>query len=401
MTKYSRDTWKKNDLQSAVQASGGNPQQQANSYQNYNNGYQGTNVNNQDAGTRTHKSWNIFGGSQPRYGSNACQLCARGKLPEDLTLHVTQQSTCGDVHLRLSLLSPDDTMCATGQESYREYCCPQEPDNAPLLKTSFGVFVGVILFWMFTKKVNTTSALRLNEDKAADSYRNMKDGSGIEMKKTSSRSAKSLLNKVYEVAMDSRSHSSKKSAKMKKSRKERSSSRKKTKAYEPPRDSRSKTSSTKSHKYHYNVNPRYDEESYMSQTVTTNGEGTYALDYRSPDSRSRYTQDYDQSTINDQSTLQYSYDQNTLNDQSTLQYTYDQSTLQYEDESTMMETIEASYAPPNVRAPSFHRMQQHHSRPPPHYHNDEYTVDEGTVDHTYAGETINDDTVVAVFTQLV
>ena len=101
---------------------------------------------------------------------------------------------------------------------------------------------------------------------------------------------------------------------------------------------------------------------------TTDGDGTYALDYQSPDSRNRYNNDNDQST------------------------------LQYDDESTMMETIEASYAV-DVRAPSVHRMQQQ-SRTQLHYNN-AYTIDEGSIDHTYAGETINDDTVVAVFTQLV
>ena len=364
MTKYSRETWKKNDLQSAVQASGGNPR--SNSYQNYNNGYQSSNnnVNNQDAGSRTRKSYSVFGGAKPRYGSNACQLCARGKIPEDLSLHVTQQSTCGDVHLRLSLLDPSDSMCATGQESYRDYCCPEEKTPVPL-KPSIGVAVGVLLFWLFTKKVRATSSLRSNADKS-DNYHNMKDGSGIELKKSSSRSQKSLLAKVYEVALDSRSHSSKKSAKMKKSRKDKANGKHNTKSYEPPTDSRSRTISSKGQNQHVNTNQRYDEESYM--TETTDGDGTYALDYRSPDSRNRYIHDNDQST------------------------------LQYDDESTMVETIEASYAP-NVRAPSFQRMQQHireHA-----YYNNEYVVDDGTVDNTYAGETINDDTVVAVYTQLV
>ncbi len=111
-TRYSRDTWQKNQLRDNM--------------------------------------------NTPRYGTNACHLCDRGRIPDDLTLKVSKYKTCGDVHLELSLLRPDQATCAAGQDTYRELCCPktfQLPQIPRPNKPFLSVAAGLILFWLYTRRI--------------------------------------------------------------------------------------------------------------------------------------------------------------------------------------------------------------------------------------------------------
>lgn len=111
-TRYSRDTWQKNQLRDNM--------------------------------------------NTPRYGKNACHLCDRGRIPDDLTFKVSKYKTCGDVHLELSLLRPDQATCEAGQDSYRELCCPrtfQMPQLPMPNKPFLSVAAGLVLFWLYTRRI--------------------------------------------------------------------------------------------------------------------------------------------------------------------------------------------------------------------------------------------------------
>lgn len=151
-TRYKRDTWKKNQLRDSM--------------------------------------------NTPRYGTNACHLCERGRIPDDLTVKVTKYKTCGDIHLELSLLGPDQSSCATGQETYRELCCPttksfQFPQMPKPNKPFLSVAAGLFLFWLYTRRirrrVNAAPDTEGDQDQAkASKYQRMKDdqshGSGSRKK---------------------------------------------------------------------------------------------------------------------------------------------------------------------------------------------------------------------------
>jgi hypothetical protein len=124
-TRYSRDTWQKQQLRSSMD-------------------------------------------STPKYGNKACSLCDRARKPEDLSLHVSKYKTCGDIHLALTLLSPDSKSCENGQENYREFCCPQQSTELPIIKSTGAVLVGLLLFWMFTKGVRSSTRRARNDDNDDD-----------------------------------------------------------------------------------------------------------------------------------------------------------------------------------------------------------------------------------------
>lgn len=102
--------------------------------------------------------------STPKYGNKACSLCDRAKKPEDLSLHVSKYKTCGDIHLALTLLSPDSKSCENGQENYREFCCPPQSTELPIIKSTGAVLVGLLLFWIFTKGVRSSTRHDDNDD---------------------------------------------------------------------------------------------------------------------------------------------------------------------------------------------------------------------------------------------
>lgn len=165
-TRYSRDTWKKNQLRENLK-------------------------------------------SAPKYGNKACNLCERGRVPDDLSFKVSKYKTCGDVHLELSLINPSQATCEAGQDAYREMCCPkgfQMPQvvNRPALS----VTAGLLLFWLFTRHVrgrrigtcgagasdgtdNTHNNNGSNNSGSNQNYQRMKDDEGSQGKRSLGRRKRS------------------------------------------------------------------------------------------------------------------------------------------------------------------------------------------------------------------
>lgn len=115
--------------------------------------------------------------STPRYGVNACSLCDRGRLPDDLSFKVSKYKTCADVHLELALLKPDASTCIAGQAQYREICCAQSSNISDLLpsikKPTMAIAFGLFLFWVFTKRVSRRVKQHSTDDDNEDEYHHM------------------------------------------------------------------------------------------------------------------------------------------------------------------------------------------------------------------------------------
>jgi hypothetical protein len=126
-TKYSRDTTNKNALRSSIQQA-------------------------------------------PKYGNKACNLCYRGRYPEDLSFKVSKYKTCADVQLELSLIDPSKATCEAGQDAYREMCCPQKTGfDMPKIKFPLvSVAAGLFLFWIFTRKIRKIQSAPPSADEDDD-----------------------------------------------------------------------------------------------------------------------------------------------------------------------------------------------------------------------------------------
>ena len=162
-TRYSRDTWSKNQLRDSVS-------------------------------------------NAPQYGNKACNLCEYAKVPDDLFFKVSKYKTCGDVHLELSLIKPSQATCQAGQDAYRDMCCPKSfLGNVTKTKPVLSVAVSLFLFWFFAKKARRVSCMSIrreendedcNIDSSSDdiegrgrsSYQRMGEGESTNQKRTRSRS---------------------------------------------------------------------------------------------------------------------------------------------------------------------------------------------------------------------
>ena len=125
-TRYSRDTWSKNQLRDSVS-------------------------------------------NAPQYGNKACNLCEYAKVPDDLFFKVSKYKTCGDVHLELSLIKPSQATCQAGQDAYRDMCCPKSfLGTVTKTKPVLSVAVGLFLFWFFAKKARRVSCMSLRREENDD-----------------------------------------------------------------------------------------------------------------------------------------------------------------------------------------------------------------------------------------
>jgi hypothetical protein len=111
----------------------------------------------------------------PKYGNKACNLCEHARIPDDLFFKVSKYKTCGDVHLELSLINPDQATCQAGQDAYRDMCCPRSfLGNLVKPKPALSVAVGLILFWFFAKKARRVSCAPLRRDDDDDEDNDIK-----------------------------------------------------------------------------------------------------------------------------------------------------------------------------------------------------------------------------------
>eukprot|EP00934_Nitzschia_sp_Nitz4_P003967 Nitzschia sp. Nitz4//scaffold151_size53849//37374//38414//NITZ4_006727-RA/size53849-exonerate_est2genome-gene-0.49-mRNA-1//-1//CDS//3329537156//3957//frame0 len=156
MTKYSRDTWKKNDLRSKIE-------------------------------------------------SSRCDLCDKQRRPMDLSVKVSQYKTCGDVYMELSQISSDKATCSSGQQAYRTLCCPtststfstlsstvQESVSSIPHRPTLAISTGIALILLFARRLMKRSA------------RDGDDDSDAKPKKKKSRSVKES-EEDYVVMMDEES----------------------------------------------------------------------------------------------------------------------------------------------------------------------------------------------------
>jgi hypothetical protein len=113
-TRYSRSTWKKNQLRQSM--------------------------------------------SVPNLGNSGCSLCYDRSIPSNLNAHVSDSQTCADVHLQLALLRYNNALCAVGQAQYQDTCCPQKKKSPAGLRTTGGFLVGAILVAVLVRKMLTSFA---------------------------------------------------------------------------------------------------------------------------------------------------------------------------------------------------------------------------------------------------
>ena len=134
--------------------------------------------------------------NSPRYGNKACNLCERGRYPDDLSFKVSKYKTCADVHLELSLIDPSTATCAAGQEAYRELCCPTSRFELPSMKfPAVSIAAGLFFFWIFTRRIRQVRNSPVNDDEPDDDH-NGNDEEAAEEKK-------------YQRMMDDQSNGSK------------------------------------------------------------------------------------------------------------------------------------------------------------------------------------------------
>jgi len=137
-TKYSRDTWSKNQLRDSIS-------------------------------------------NTPKYGTKACNLCEYGSVPSDLSFKVSRYKTCGDVYLELSLINPSQATCQAGQDAYRDECCRKsfmEKVSLSKPKPLVSVAIGLFLFWIFTKKARRVSCATIRRDDDDESANKCNDMEG-------------------------------------------------------------------------------------------------------------------------------------------------------------------------------------------------------------------------------
>jgi len=189
MTKYSRNTWKKDALRQNMQS--------------------------------------------PRYGNGACNLCQDGAYPPDLDVHVSSGKTCGDVHLELSLLRKYQATCEAGQEKYRDMCCYEGSTEGgrQSLRTTGALIVALWFFWFFTKRIRTKRNPSLDLSETPDVYVEMGDSSGNSSSfesssKRSKRSKAGVLKNLAPIIIDRiKSHSRSRDRSKSRERKTRATSR--------------------------------------------------------------------------------------------------------------------------------------------------------------------------------
>jgi hypothetical protein len=99
----------------------------------------------------------------PQLGSKGCSLCEDRAIPANLNAHVTDSQTCADIHLQLAMLRYDNAMCATGIETYREFCCTPTETSAGNIMTALAFMVGALVTGVILKKIISNKKRRMVE----------------------------------------------------------------------------------------------------------------------------------------------------------------------------------------------------------------------------------------------
>jgi hypothetical protein len=139
------------------------------------------------------------------FGDQACALCKNHKTPEDLNLHVTDDKTCADVHLKLSQIDGvnNKDKCVAEQNEYRKLCCQSKKNNTESVPADLGVGVaaiaGALLLWFVSKKVLSVK-VGVDESQPAD-YKTMKDAP-VSRGRSKTKKSRSFNNKEKSKAQE-------------------------------------------------------------------------------------------------------------------------------------------------------------------------------------------------------